>query len=85
MGAEGAGALILQVWQSLHPLSSNPEKKPLEVNEMHVISACPSALSETISSLIWVNLHPKHPLFPSGLTSEGPLRGPFVSISDSIW
>ena len=59
--------LILHVWWRLSiQLSSNPEKKPLEVNEMHIICACLSALSKTITSLIWVTLNPKHHLPPLG-------------------
>ena len=66
--------LILHVWCRLSiQLSSNPEMKPLEVNEMHIIYACPSALSKTIASLIWVTLNPKHHLSPLGLITSGVL------------
>lgn len=51
---------------------------------MHIIYAHPSTLSKTIAPLIWGNLNPKYHLFPLGLTSEGPQRGSFVSISGPL-
>ena len=69
--AEGVWELILHVWWRLSiQFSSNPEKQPLEVNGMHIIYACLSALSKTIASLIWVTLNPKHHLSPLGLITS---------------